>query len=232
MIDQDQVFLEAERKAIQEEPRAYPPYEPMKKKLGVLLMSNIKPETVEWLWERRIPLGKVTLIEGDPGIGKSFVTLAIGTAVSLGRGLPEQPGGAPARVLLLSAEDGLADTIRPRLDAMGADCGMILAIARRITLDLPGCLELDQVLMNEKPRLVVIDPLFAYTGATVDIHRANEVRDIMARLAALAARHHCAIVCIRHLTKAGQERSIYRGLGSIDLTAACRSVLLVGADPQ
>jgi hypothetical protein len=178
----------------------------------------------------RIPLGKVTLIDGDPGLGKSFVTLALATAVSLGRGIPGQAPESPANVLLLSAEDGLADTVRPRLDAMGANCTQILSLNKRVILDAAGCAALDEILTTEKPRLVVIDPLFAYTGAKVDINRANETRDIMARLASLAEKHGCAIVCVRHLTKGGRDKSIYRGIGSIDLTAACRSVLLVGAD--
>jgi hypothetical protein len=229
--------IDEERQAIQDEgsePKGDPsngePNIPTEQKSQIVRLSDINPEQVHWLWHPRIPLGKVTLIDGDPGLGKSFVTLAIATAVSLGRGISEQTAEEPAPVLLLSAEDGLADTVRPRLDAMRADCTRILALNGRVILDAVGCVALDEMLNEHKPRLVVIDPLFAYTGAKVDINRANETRDIMTRLAALAEKHGCAIVCVRHLTKGGRDKSIYRGVGSIDLTAACRSVLLVGAD--
>src|SRR5262249_54712436 len=101
-----------------------------------------------------------------------------------------------------------------------------------VVFDTAGCDAIDNLIGRRNPRLIVIDPLFAYTGAKVDIHRVNESRDVMTRISALAEKHKCAIVCIRHLTKGGRDKSIYRGVGSIDFTAACRSVLLVGADVQ
>jgi len=206
------------------------PYGVASEKLGAVSMADVKPESVKWLWHPRIPLGKLTLIDGDPGLGKSFITAAISSAVSTGRALPGEQSANPARVLLMSAEDGLADTVRPRLDALGADCSMITALSKRVTLDHAGCVEVHNLLEVEKPKVVIIDPLFAYTGAKVDIHKANETRDVMTRLSRLAEHHECAILCVRHLTKSGRDKSIYRGIGSIDLTAACRSVLLVGAD--
>ena len=195
-------------------------------------MAKVQAESVSWLWEPYIPRGKVTLLEGDPGVGKSWLCLAMATAVSLGKGLPGQETTEPAQVLLASAEDGLGDTIRPRLDAMQADVNRILAIDGLFTLDDNGLNMLEGYIVDKKPMLVVLDPLVAYISDTVDIHRSNEVRAIMAKLAGLAERHKTAILAVRHLTKGGMAKPIYRGLGSIDFTAACRSVLLAGCDPE
>jgi putative DNA primase/helicase len=171
-----------ERAAIQ----APTPYQTSRQQLGAVSMANVRPEAVQRLWHCRIPRRKLTLIDGDPGLGKSFVTLAIATAVNLGHGLPGEAPTEAGRVLLLSAEDGLGHTIRTRLDKMGADCRMITAISEHVSLDPAGCQAIDNILEIEKPQLVIIDPLFAYTGATVNIHKANEVRAIMVRLMKLA----------------------------------------------
>jgi len=201
-------------------------------RVGLTAMSAVKPEKVSFLWNPYIPLGKITLLDGDPGLGKSFITLAIATSVSRGVGLPGEQTCEPGRVLLMNAEDGLGDTIRPRLDRMEADCSRIFAIPDRLVLDPKGLADLENIFDLYLPRLVVIDPLFAYTGAKMDIHRANETREFMDKLSRLAAEYHCAIIGVRHLTKGGRDKSIYRGVGSIDISAACRSVLLAGADAQ
>jgi len=193
-------------------------------------LSTVQSEDVEFLWHPRIPLGKVTLIEGDPGVGKSWLTVAIATAVSLGRGLPDCESSEPGNVLMLSAEDGLSDTIKPRLESFGANCKRISAPSEPFTLDPKGFNLLSQFIEECSPRLVIIDPLVAYMGGKVDLHKANETRSIMSQIAHLAERYKCAIVAVRHLTKSSRNKSIYRGLGSIDITAACRSVLLVGCD--
>ncbi|MCH7681797.1 AAA family ATPase, partial [candidate division KSB1 bacterium] len=193
-------------------------------------LSTVQSEKVEFLWHPRIPLGKVTLIEGDPGVGKSWLTVAIATAVSLGRGLPDCESCEPGNVLILSAEDGLSDTIKPRLESFGANCKRISAPSEPFTLDQKGFNLLSQFIQKCSPRLVIIDPLVAYMGGKIDLHKANETRSIMSQMARLAERNKCSIVAVRHLTKGGKTKGIYRGLGSIDITAACRSVLLVGCD--
>src|SRR6201999_538582 len=153
--------------------------------------------------------------------------------ISLGFGLPASEPFEAGSVLFLSAEDGLADTMRPRLDAVGADVSRIYALDEPLTLDAIGLLKLENAITKHTPALVVIDPLFAFTGGKVDIHRANEARTITAPLAAIAERHGCAIVAVRHLNKArGGGNSNNAGLGSIDFHAAARSVLLVGKDPD
>jgi len=196
------------------------------------VMAEVVAVAVDWLWKPYIPLGKLTLLEGDPGVGKSWVSLAIARGVSLGRGLPGMQSGAPGKALLASAEDGLGDTIRPRLDAMKADVNRIVAIDTPLTLDDAGFAQLEGCVDTHKPSLLILDPLVAYLGAGVDIHRANETRAVMAQLARLAERFGIAVVAVRHLTKGGMSKAIYRGLGSIDITAACRSVLLAGCEAE
>ena len=201
--------------------------------LHVVRMADVEAEEVSWLWHPYIPLGKLTLLEGDPGLGKSWLTCALAAGVSCGRGLPGAGIYEPGNVLMLSAEDGLGDTLRPRLDAVGADVSRVLALAEPVTFDAAGLIQLEATIIEYKPVLVIINPLFAFTGGKVDIHRANECRAISAPLAAVAERQGCAMVAVRHLGKArGGGHPLNAGIGSIDFAAAARSVLLVGADPD
>ena len=172
-------------------------------------------------------------MDGDPGIGKSTMLCAVASAVTNGRGLPGVEPFGPGNVLMLSAEDGLGDTLRPRLDAVGADVSRVFALDEPLTFDTPGLLRLEAAIIEYSPLLVIIDPLFAYTGGKADIHRANECRAISAPLAAIAERQGCAIVAVRHLGKSrGGGHALNAGIGSIDFAAAARSVLLVGQDPD
>ena len=193
----------------------------------IICMADVEPEDVSWLWYPYIPRGKLTLLEGDPGTGKSWVSLAIATAVSLGVSLPEADPFGPSDVLLLSAEDGLADTIRPRLDRMRADVSRVSAWNRPMVFDSEGMLALEVEIAALRPALVVIDPLIAYMGAKVDTYRANQTRAILAPLAEIAERHDISILAVRHLRKSESSKAIYRGQGSIDFIASARSVLLV-----
>lgn len=201
--------------------------------LKVVQMSGVETEEVSWLWYPYIALGKLTLLEGDPGLGKSWLTCAIAAGVSCGRGLPGAGIYEARNVLMLSAEDGLADTLRPRLNAVSADVSRVFALDEPLTFDLSGLLKLEAAIIKYKPSLITIDPLFAFTGSKTDIHRANECRAISAPLAAIAERQGCAILALRHLGKSrGGGHALNAGIGSIDFTAAARSVLLVGADPD
>jgi hypothetical protein len=211
-------------------------------------LSDVEPEAVQWLWAPYIPLGKLTLLEGDPGLGKTWLALTIAASVTRGDPFPNEEGvprghREPANVLYLSAEDGLADTLRPRLDAVGADVSRVIALTGWQATDdngepIEGAVTLgdkdvlEQVLNEYRPALVVVDPLQAYLGASVDMHRANETRPLLSLLGQLAERYRCAVLAIRHLSKAPQGRTIYRGLGTIDFAAAARSILLVAEHPE
>lgn len=207
----------------------------MKQDLELIRMSDIQPEEVQWLWYPYIPLGKLTVIQGDPGEGKTTFVLAMIAALTKGEALPEREPLDPVNILYQTAEDGLADTIRPRLDALGADCSRVLVIdesERELSLSDE---RIRQAMEETEAKLLVLDPLQAYLGEEVDMHRANEVRPILKRLGSVAEQMGCAVILIRHLNKMQGQKSGHRGMGSVDFQAAARSVLLVGRtkeDPQ
>ena len=198
-------------------------------KLKLLTMSDILAEEVRWLWYPYLPRGKITIIQGDPGEGMTTFVLALASLLT--RGLPA-PGNTesqpPMNIIYQTAEDGLADTVKPRLTALGADCSRVLVIdesERELTL---SDRRLAQAIQETGAGLLVLDPIQAYLGDGVDMHRANEVRPIFKRLGQLAEQTGCAIVLVGHMNKMQGAKSAYRGLGSIDFQAAARSVLLVG----
>ena len=209
----------------------------MKKKVGLMQRNHVKLismdtipiEAVKWLLYPFIPLGKITILQGDPGEGKTTLALQIIAALTTGKPVWEgAPLMEPVNVIYQTAEDGLADTIKPRLVAAGADCARVMVIDdsdRVLTLDDD---RLEQAIEQTGARLVVLDPIQGYIGASVDMHRANEIRPLMYRIAKLAEKYGCAILLIGHMNKNSGEKSSYRGLGSIDFQAAARSVLVVG----
>ena len=205
--------------------------------LRLINMEDVAVEQVEWLLYPFIPYGKVTIIQGDPGEGKTTMVLQIIAKLTKGEPvLPEKDGeekpteqiGEPVNVIYQTAEDGLGDTIKPRLLAAGADCSKVLVIddsEQPLTmLDE----RLEQAIQQTNARLVVLDPIQSFLGTEVDMHRANEIRPLMKRVSVLAEKYHCAIVLIGHMNKNSTGKSSYRGLGSIDFQAAARSVLIVG----
>lgn len=194
-------------------------------------LSDVVRELVSWLWFPRIPIGKVTILEGEEGLGKSWFICTLASIVSTGAALPDGSQVRQGNVLMLSAEDGLGDTIKPRLEAVGADCERIYAVDEPLTLDDKGFQKLEHAIAEHQPSLVTIDPIFAYTGK-VNANQAHESRGISSRLAEIAAKFQCAILIVRHIGKSkgfGEARAA--GLGSIDWRAAARSVLLIGKDP-
>jgi hypothetical protein len=217
--------------------------EPESAELGILL-STVQPEPVAWLWLGRIPLGKLTILDGDPGLGKSVLTLDLAARVTRGRPMPweeRQPGEErePAGVVLLTAEDGLADTIRPRLDAAGADVARVLALDRipekggaRLPVLPQDAIFIRQSVERMKARLVVIDPITAYLGSDTNTHRDQDVRRALHPLAILAEKTGAAVVAVRHLNKAAGANPLHRGGGSIGIIGAARSGLLVAKDPD
>lgn len=191
-------------------------------------MADVEPEEVEWLVKPYIPLGALTIVEGDPDEGKSFATLAIIAALTSGGGLPFGEIQEPGNVLLLSAEDHLRNTIRPRLDWLGADVGRVFAMKALLVFDEKGFKLLEERIEKRQPKMVLFDPLFAYVGSRTNINSDNKVREITNRLAELAHRHRCSIVALRHLSKAEQRNAKLAGASSTAWTAAARSVLLFG----
>lgn len=193
-------------------------------------LADVKAEEVEFLWRPYIPLRKITVLEGDPGEGKSTIMAAIATSGSLGTGLPGMESFEPFKTLIFSAEDHLADTLRPRLDRLGADCRMIFAYDQPLDLSSKeGLVQFEREIARLEPRLVVVDPIVAYLGGRVDTYRANVVRSVLAPLADLAEQYGCAVVIVRHLAKVRAGRSLHAGQGSVDFVAAARSVLLAGS---
>jgi len=235
----DDDLTERQRRMLEQAKRAIAACDPNKPHAILHQLAGVTRELLEWLWPGRIPLGKLTLLAGDPGLGKSFVTLDLASRVSTGDAWPDMPllKQTPGDVILLNAEDDLADTIAPRLDKMNADDTRILALEgiesngkrRHFSLeaDLP---RLEEVLIdNAQTRLVVIDPIAAYCGA-VDSHKNSDVRGLLAPLAELAGRHRVAIVSVTHLSKSGGTKAVYRAMGSLAFTAAARAVWAVTKD--
>ena len=197
--------------------------------LKLIHMEDVVSKEVEWLWYPYIPYGKITIIEGDPGEGKTTLVLKLAAALSRGLPLPcdDDKEYEPIHIIYQTAEDGIEDTIKPRLEKAGADCSMIRVIDETdkelsMTDD-----RLEQAIIETKARLIILDPIQAYIGATVDMHRANEIRPVLKHLGIIAEKHNCAIILIGHMNKASASKSTYRGLGSIDIQATARSVLLV-----
>ncbi len=193
-------------------------------------LDNYEPADARFLWKPYIPLGKVTLIEGDPGLGKSWLTMYIASCVSTGDPLPGQDKTLHGPVLLLSAEDDPNITMRPRLDALAGDPSQVFIATKHFTFDEAGLKRLRFAVRKHRPKVVIIDPIVAYIGSDVDLHRANETRQLFTKLSETAEKYDCAIVVVRHLRKAGGDNAAHLGLGSIDIIAAVRSTLLIGKD--
>lgn len=195
-------------------------------------MDTVAPEKVDWLWQYRIPIGRVTMIDGDPEAGKSFLTLAIAAAVSCGGVLPGGDKMTPSNVLLISFEDGFGDTVRPRLDKLKADVSRIaIPNPKRELGTLINISFIESAVKTIGPGLVVIDPIVQFLGRK-DADKAGQVRELLAPLMALAEKFGFACVIVRHLNKQSNTKAMYRGSGSIDFMAACRSAFVVAEDSE
>ena len=194
----------------------------------IIRMSDVELTPVEWLWKPYLPFGKLGVLQGNPGEGKTYFAMHLAAACTNGKLLPNMERMEPFNVIYQTAEDGLGDTVKPRLIEAGADLDRVLVIDdSEVQLTLSDE-RIEKAIVENNARLVIIDPIQAYLGADVDMNRANEVRPIFMRLGQVAQRTGCAILLIGHLNKAAGMQSLQRGLGSIDIAAAVRSVMFIG----
>lgn len=201
--------------------------------------TEIAPATVDWLWEPYLARGKLAILDGDPGTGKSFVALDLAARLSRGGPLPcGRPLDRPHTTLLLSAEDHAADTIRPRLSAAGADLshihvvtalGIDLSPLPQFPADLPA---LEQLVRVHAADLIILDPLLSFFPHDVWANSDQSVRRALTPLAVMASDTRCAVLCVRHLTKSGGSKAIYRGGGSISIVGVMRTGLLLASHPD
>ncbi len=209
-------------------------------------MASVQPQSINWLWPQRIARGKITLLCGDPGLGKSFITVDLTARVSTGASWPDDQHGLgeiAGDVILMNAEDDMADTIRPRLDAAGADVSRVHCLEgvrwknnegeiRVKSITLADVANIETALQRAKnPMLVCIDPISAYLGEK-DSHKNAEIRGLLAPLAALASKYRVAVVVVTHLSKSGAGRAMYRAMGSLAFIAAARAAWLVAKDQE
>ena len=194
----------------------------------IIRMSDVELTPVEWLWKPYLPFGKLSVLQGNPGEGKTYFAMHLAAACTNGKLLPNMERVEPFNVIYQTAEDGLGDTVKPRLIEAGADLDRVLVIDDSDVQLTLSDERIEKAIVENNVRLVIIDPIQAYLGADVDMNRANEVRPIFMRLGQVAQRTGCAILLIGHLNKAAGMQSLQRGLGSIDIAAAVRSVMFIG----
>ena len=198
------------------------------KSVPMICMNDVEQTEVDWLWYPYIPFGKLTIVQGNPGEGKTFFAMQLAAACTNQKFLPDMESFEPFNMIFQTAEDGLGDTVKPRLLSSGADLQRVLVIDDTENPLTLADDRIEKAIRENNARLMVIDPLQAFLGANVDMNRANEVRPVFRKLADIAQSTGCAIVLIGHLNKASGTQSTYRGLGSIDIAAVVRSILFVG----
>ena len=201
---------------------------PKKDSVKIIRMSDVELTPVEWLWKPYLPFGKLSVLQGNPGEGKTYFAMHLAAACTNGKLLPNMERMEPFNVIYQTAEDGLGDTVKPRLIEAGADLDRVLVIDDSDVQLTLSDERIEKAIVENNARLVIIDPIQAYLGSDVDMNRANEVRPIFMRLGQVAQRTGCAILLIGHLNKAAGMQSLQRGLGSIDIAAAVRSVMFIG----
>ena len=194
----------------------------------MLCYKDIEQTSVEWLWFPYIPFGKLTIIQGNPGEGKTYFAMMLTAACTNRKLFPNMEDIEPFNVIYQTAEDGMGDTIRPRLVEAGADLSRVMVIDDSEEVLTLSDDRIEKAVRQNHVRLVIIDPVQAFIGADVDMNRANEVRPVFRKLGMIAEKTSCAIVLIGHLNKSSGTQSTYRGLGSIDIMAAVRSLIFIG----
>ena len=223
-------------------------YDEQRNQAPVTFLSEVESQQVDWLWQRRIPLGKITLLDGDPGMGKSLLSIFIAACVTTGQPMPDGAPGKQGKVILIAPEDAAEDTIKPRVEAAGGDPSQVILLDNIEHLNIANSKKikfgerpfslaqdlgiLEQAIKQTGTILVVIDPLMAVLGHNIDSSRDQDVREVLTPLAQVAERTGCAILIIRHLNKGSSDNILYRGSGSIGIIAVARIGLLVAHDPD
>ena len=213
--------------------------------LTITWLSTVQPARVEYLWKPYLPQGRPVGLVGDPGVGKSALVMKIAAHVTTGLAFPSLIDGViphdfpPRNVLFFTAEDDLADTLRPRLEASGGDASKLGHVTSRLkdteAESVVSMQDLDlirQALEDHTPALLVFDPIQSFLGRGVDMNKANETRPVLDALVGLCKQYNCTTLFVRHIGKAQQDKTTSLGLGSIDITANFRSVLVLGYDPD
>ena len=208
---------------------------------GLVCLADVPTEEVTWLWPARIPFGKITVLDGDPGNGKSTMTIDLAARITRGLAMPDGAGGAaPASVLFLTAEDGLGDTVHPRLAAAGGDPARVFVLAtvpddegKPRPPALPQDIDtIARIVQAKGITFVVVDPLMSFLGGGIDSFKDHDIRRALHPLATMAEKTGVALLLVRHLNKGGSGNALYRGGGSIGIVGAARSGLLVSRDPK
>lgn len=199
-------------------------------------LSQVRSERLNWLWDKYLPRGKLSLLDGDPGIGKSLLTLDLAARLTRGDALPGgAPSGRPHTVLMLAAEDAAADTTRPRAEAAGADLERLIVLAGPSlrSLQFPRSLpKLAEAIERHRPDLLIIDPIVAFLSPRIGANADQSIRRVLSRLARIGEAADCAILMVRHLRKAGSANALYRGSGSIGFIASARTAFLAARHPD
>lgn len=195
-------------------------------------MANVTPRDVDFLVEPYFVRGAINLLEGDPNVGKTYLLCELAAAISSGRALPGQAKSKPGHVLFMSAEDDPETTLVKRLMRMDADLSRITFSKKFFRLEEEALGWIERHILEKQASLLILDPLLAYMQGGIDMNKANETRPFMARLAELAKATNVTVIALRHLTKGEKDKAIFRGLGSVDITAAARSAVLIGQHPE
>lgn len=208
---------------------------PAEQGFKVVRLSDVEAEEIIWLWKPYIAIGEFTIFEGIEGLGKSWIGCALASAVAAGHKLPfsDSEPIPPGNVLMLSAEDSLSHTVKPRLLSMEAELDRIFALDDVFSLDNPiDLIKFEAVIAEYEPKLVIVDPLFSYTGGK-NLNAESDSRPIARKLIAIAQRFDCAIIGVRHIGKAkGNGDARAAGMGSVAWRASARSVLMLGKDEE
>lgn len=208
----------------------------------LVTLATVAPERVTWLWEGRLPVGKLVVLDGDPSLGKSTLALTFAAHVSTGKPWPDGAPCTAGDVVIMSAEDGLADTVRPRLDAAGGDPARVHALTEvryateegELATRPPTLADVEilrDLITRVRARLLVVDVLMAYLPRS-DSHRDQDMRAVLHPVAALAEETGCTVLLLRHLNKTPGGSAMYRGGGSIGIVGAARAAFLVAPDPD